>query len=270
MCEDIKVRIEDLNIKNVDDLSLCLSREMAKNPLFKRGLEEKRVWALSMVKRGFHLAKIAYLGSEPVGLIQYRVKPDEKIVWIDCIYVRGEENQRKGIGKALLQSLIRDVKKPMESLNGEQPKALVTYAFETKAGYPQHLFYLKMGFKKVVEEDPHFLYLPFEPGYVYKPKPKDEAYKPIKEDEGKAIILYFPDCPFSYYFADKMKSIIREVAPQIPVEIINTFERPEEAEKRGSELFACIVNMKQIKTFVADREAFKAEVEKACLDLNIK
>ena len=265
MNNNIKIRIEDLSLKNIDDLSLCLSREIRENPLFKRGIAEKKAWAQAVIEKGLPLAKIAYLDSEPVGLIQYRVKPDEEIVWIDCIYVRGEKNQRKGIGKALLQSLIRDVRKPIAILNGKPPRALVTYAFETKAGYPQHLFYLKMGFKKVSDEDPHLLYLPFEAGYVYKPK--DKVYKPIREDEGKAVILYFPDCPFSYYFADKMRSIIREVAPNIPGEIINTFEKPEEAEKRNSELFACIVNMKQIKTFVADEEAFKREVREACSNL---
>ncbi len=168
MSKNNKIRIEDLNLENINDLSLCIGSEMAENPLFKRGLAEKKKWAQAMIEKGFPLAKIAYSGSKPIGLIQYRLKPEERIIWIDCIYVHGKENQHRGVGKALLQSLIRDVEKPMAALNGKPPRALVTYAFETEAGYPQHLFYLKMGFKKVGEGDPHLLYLPFEAGYVYK------------------------------------------------------------------------------------------------------
>ncbi len=61
-----------------------------------------------------------------------------------------------------------------------------------------------------------------------------------------------------------MRRIIKDVAPNLPIEIINTFEKPEEPEKRHSEPFTCIVNMKQIETFVTDEEAFRKEVKEAC------
>ena len=42
----------------------------------------------------------------------------------------------------------------------------MTWAFQVPGRYPQHEFYQRMGFKRVREEDPFFLYYPLEEGYV--------------------------------------------------------------------------------------------------------
>ena len=109
-----------------------------------------------------NMAKLAYLDSRPVGLIQYRLNPEERLVEIDCIFVPEKQHHRKGIGKSLLEALIKDVKKPEPAFGNDIPHALVTHAFEAPGWYPQHKFYQRMGFKRVKEDNPFLLYYPQE------------------------------------------------------------------------------------------------------------
>jgi len=67
----------------------------------------------------------------------------------------------------------------------------------------------------------------------FAPNLKEEKFIPQEEDRGKALIFYDPSCPFSIYFSEKIKESILEVAPDIPIRIINKFEEPEETKKRG-------------------------------------
>lgn len=73
------------------------------------------------------------------------------------------------------------------TLTIKPPLALVTWAFGVPGYFPQNMFYLKMGFKKVVESDPFLLYYPLKEGYVYHPKA--EKFAPQEEDKGKAVIF---------------------------------------------------------------------------------
>jgi len=137
--------------------------------------------------------------------------------------------------------------------------ALVTWAFQVPGRYPQHEFYWKMGFRRVREDDPFLLYYPIEKGYIYSVK--EEKYIPQKEDLGKALIFYDPSCPFCIYFSEKIKELIREVAPEIPVRMINIFEEQEEVKKRGRVPY-CAVNGKPVEASFADKENFQREVKK--------
>ena len=94
------------------------------------------------------IAKMAYVGSKPVGLIQYQPKPEEGLLEITCIFVPDTRNHRRGVGKALLNALIKDAEKPKPYFDNKPPLALVTWAFSIPGYYPQNMFYLKMGFKK--------------------------------------------------------------------------------------------------------------------------
>lgn len=94
------------------------------------------------------IAKMAIMDSKPVGLIQYQPRPKEKILEITCIFVPDRQNHRKGIGKALLNALLEDAKKPKAFFGYERPLAFVTWAFQVPGYYPQNEFYLRMGFKK--------------------------------------------------------------------------------------------------------------------------
>ncbi len=257
----VKLEIREVNSQNIDDLiNLCIPSDKKNDPLFVEGLKAKKKWATQAIEKYGSIAKLACLNSKPVGLIQYQPDQEERIVKISCIVVPEKENFRKGIGKSLLKALIEDAKKRKLTFNNDVPLALVTWAFRVPGRYPQHKFYQRMKFKKVKADDPFLLYYPLKKGYVHHPK--EEKFIPQEEDRGKALIFYDPSCPFSIYFSEKIKESILEVAPDIPIRIINKFEEPEETKKRG-QVPVCAVNRVPIESFFMDKENFQKEVKKA-------
>lgn len=231
--------IKEVELEEVDSLIyLCIPQERRNFPSFIEGVKAKRNWAKKCFEMFGGIAKMAYLNGSPVGLIQYQPKPEERILEITCIFIPDKQNHQRGIGKALLNALIKDMEKPKQYFNNMPPLALVTWAFGVPGYFPQNIFYLKMGFKKVGERDPFLLYYPLKEGYVYHPK--SENFTPQPEDKGKAVIFYDPSCPFCIYFAEQIKASISEVAPSLTVRMINMFEEREEVEKRGtSSLLRC-------------------------------
>lgn len=252
-----KIRIEDVNSDNVDDLIiLCIPDK--KDPLLMKGMKEKKKWAQKMLEMYGTFAKLAYEESQLVGMIQAAPNPDEEIVEILCIFVPDEQNHKKGIGSSLLKALIKDMQNPKPYFSSRIPRALVTYAFEVSGLYPQHEFYLKMGFERVVD-NPYLLYYPLQEGYVYDRK----EFIPQKEDEGRALIFYDPSCPFCVSFNEKIIESIREIA-DIPIRVINKIEDSEEVRKRGN-VPLLVVNKNPIESFVFD-ENFQSEILKALQD----
>jgi GNAT superfamily N-acetyltransferase len=256
-----KLEIRDVGLENTNDLiNLCIPQDKEYDPLFIKGMNVKRKWATQVIEKYGSVAKLAYLNSKPVGLIQYCPKLEEKLVEITCIFIPERENLRKGIGRSLLRALIEDMRKPRPIFNDDIPQALVTWAFQIPEWYPQHEFYQRIGFKRVREDDPFLLYYPLKNGYVYFPE--EERFIPQEEDEGMALIFYDPSCPFAIYFLEKIKESIREVAPDIPIRAINKSEEWEEVKKRGQVPF-CVINKKPIRSFFMDKENFQKEVKKA-------
>ncbi len=253
------MRVVNATLNNTDDLiSVCIPKDKEDDPLFKEGATIKKRYVRKLLSEyGYQYAKIAYLDDTPVGMIQFAPKREEEIVEIHCIFV--PKNQGQGIGRMLLNSLILDMKRPLPFLDNKIPKGLVTNAFETGAGYAQHLFYRRKGFNLVSPDNPYLLYYPIEEGWKYIPAKKE--YIPLEEDKGKALIFYNPNCPWCYYFTKKTEMAIRWVAGDIPIRIISE-EEQEEVRKRGSVSF-CIVNGKRITTFIMDEENFRKEVKEA-------
>jgi N-acetylglutamate synthase-like GNAT family acetyltransferase len=259
-----KLEIRNVSFDNIDHLiSLCIPTERSNDPEFIEGAAVKREWAAKTLKQCGSIGKLAYLNSKPVGLIQYRLDSEQKIVEIGCILVPEKVNLRKGIGKSLFKAMMKDVKGPQRLFKNEAPKALVTRAFGVPGRYPQHEFYQRMGFRRVKEDDPLLLYYPLKKGYVYQPK--GEEYVPQRGDKRKALIFYDPSCPFGINFANAVERLIREVASDIPIRKINEFEESEEVRKRGK-VPVCVVNGKAIQTFFMDKENFQKEVKRALRD----
>ena len=155
--------------------------------------------------------------------------------------------------------MIRDMRKPKFYFDNKPPRALVVWAFDVPGYFPQSRFFEKMGFKRASAGGP-LLYYPLEKGYRYLPK--ERRYIPQEEDKGKVLLFYEPSCPFCIYFIGQKKRVIREVAPNIPIETINILDKPEEFERRGG-AYHCIVNMKPIKSSIINKEKFREEVIKA-------
>jgi GNAT superfamily N-acetyltransferase len=183
------IEIKDVNAGNLRDLiNLCIPVERKEDELFKEGAKVKEKWAIQVMKMYGSFAKLAYLKGKPAGMIQYLPYPKEKFINITCTFVPEKENLRKGIGKMLLNALIEEASEPKPYFENEIPYALITWAFQVPGRYPQHEFYLKMGFKQVSKDEPFLLYYPLKEGFVYSPEAKE--YMPQGEDKGKALIFY--------------------------------------------------------------------------------
>jgi GNAT superfamily N-acetyltransferase len=143
-----EIDVKDVTKQNVDDLCrMCVLPEMRDDPDWIRGAADKKKWALKMLPRWGPFAKVAYHDGSPVGMIQYRPVPDERVVRIDCIYVLNPGSWRKGIATRLLDSLLEDVKKPMSWFDNGRPLALVTRTFpgEALGQYTAREFFTRKG-----------------------------------------------------------------------------------------------------------------------------
>lgn len=211
-----------------------------------------------MLNRYGSCGKTAYYKGKPAAqILYYPEEADitkefrrEGVLVINCIYNPTSEAQKIGIGTKLLQQVIRDIKKKKSC------KFILAKAFSTGELLPMPKFYEKNGFLPTKEGS--MLYLPIEGKYESTPKAE---YAPLEEDRGKAIIFYGPICQFSYPFAKRIEQIIREVLPDIKIELINEWEKPEESIKRKN--WWLIVNAKPIQTFFMDTENFKKEIKEA-------
>lgn len=263
--------IKDVTEENTEDLChICIAPTNKDDPDWIKGAEEKKKWTVEMLQKWGRLAKLAYRDNIPVGMIKYEPIPEERIVYINCIYVPWDKYWRKGVATQLLSSLMKDVKKPLSWFDNNRSLALVTRTFP--GGAPNQLtarqFFEKKGFKQI-GKDPDYLYYPLKEGFVYKPKKKKEVeYIPQKEDKGKVLIICGPNgCTATYpYFLKRMEKYIKEVDSKIPILWIDKSEEIEKVEKRNVDIGDCIVNAKYIKSFVLDKGNFQKEVKKALKD----
>ncbi len=273
--EDIHIR--DATADNLGDLCrICVPPEKRDDPTFTKGVEEKRKWAVGMLRAWGTFAKVAYQGSTPAGQIQYKPDPAHRVVYIYCIYVPAPEYWRQGIASLLLDHLVEDMQCPHIWFDRQLPLALVTKTFpgETPGQYSARSFFTRKGFRPV-GEDTDWLYYPLADGVTLAPETETEIvegffleeqkveYVPQVEDKGKAVILYRPSfCPFSYPFFKRAEGYIREVAPETPIRWISQSDAPAEVEKRGG-FVGCIVNAHPIKAFILDKDRFQKEVRES-------
>jgi GNAT superfamily N-acetyltransferase len=259
-----KVRIENLQESNIEDLIYVCSSKRLTDPIHQQGMTLKKQWLHKMLNTYGPCAKIAYYNGKPAAqILYYPEEADlakefrrEGVLIINCIYNPTSEAQKIGIGKRLLQEVIKEVKRKKSCLGDKPCKFILAKAFSTGELFPMPEFYKKNGFLPTSEGS--MLYLPMEG--MYEPNPKVE-YEPLKEDANKTIIFYGPICQFSYPFAKRIEQIIREVLPDIKIELISEWEKPEESIKRKN--WWLIVNAKPIQTFFMDTENFKKEIKEA-------
>lgn len=138
---------------------------------------------------------------------------------------------------------------------GNRPcKFIAAKAFNTGEFLPLPEFYAKRGF--VPTPDGKQLWLPIDGDY--EPSAPAGDYEPLEEDKNRAIVFYSPTCQFSYPFAKRIETLVKEVAPNIQVDLINEWNRPEESIKRKN--WWLTVNAKPIHTFFMETEKFKQEI----------
>jgi len=260
-----KIRIENLQESNIEDLIYVCSSKRLSDPIHQQGISLKRQWLWEMLGKCGSCAKIAYYNEKPVAQILYY--PEEadvtkafkrkNVLIINCIYNPTSEAQKLGIGTKLLQSVIQDAKQGKACLGNKSCKFILAKAFNTGELLPLPKFYNRNGFISTSEEN--VLYLPIDGSYESLPQLGN--YEPLHEDKNKTVIFYGPICEFGYPFAKRIEALIREIAPNIKIEMINEWEKPEESIKRKN----CwlIVNARPIQTFFMETEKFREEIRQA-------
>jgi hypothetical protein len=260
-----KIRIENLQESNMEDLIYVCSSKRLSDPVHQQGIMLKRQWLREMLEKYGSCAKIAYYNGKPAAQVLYypeqadvtKASKREDVLVINCIYNPTPEAQKLGVGLRLLEGVIQDVKKRRTCLGNKPCKFILAKAFNTGELLPMSEFYKKNGFLPTSEEN--LLYLPIEGSY--EPTPLLGEYEQLPEDRNKALIFYGSICQFSYQFAKRIEEIVREVVPRIKIEMINEWERPEESIKRKN--CGLIVNAKPIRSFFMETDKFRKEISQA-------
>ncbi|MDH7564251.1 MAG: GNAT family N-acetyltransferase [Candidatus Bathyarchaeota archaeon] len=210
-------------------------------------------------------AKIAYYKDRPVAQILYypeeaiktRAFKRKEVLVISCTYNPVADAQKLGIGTRLLKSVIQDARQKKTCLGNRPCKFIIAKAFNTGEALPLPEFYRKNGFIPTPRNDA--LYLPVASSYEEETPIRE--YEPLPEDLGKAVVFYGPICQFSFPFANRIVDLVKQVAPNITIELVNEWENPQESIRRKN--WWLIVNAKPIRTFFMATERFKQEVKEA-------
>ncbi|MFU8796317.1 MAG: hypothetical protein ACNA7X_03340, partial [Dehalococcoidia bacterium] len=153
-----EICIQDATEANADDLCrVCVPANKMHDPDWAQGVTEKKAWVTDMVRRWGSFAKVAYLGDDSVGMIQYPPVPEERIVRIDCIYVPPGKGLRKGVASRLFSNLMADVDRPVLWFDCQPPLALVVNTFEGRPHdqYTAREFFTAKGFKSIGVDPDH-------------------------------------------------------------------------------------------------------------------
>ena len=128
---------------------ICIPSEKKDYPIFITVMGEKRKWAKKMLQEWGTFTKLAHRGTIALGLIQYKPVPQERVIYIYCIFVPEKDQWQKGIATQLLSSLIADMKKPKLWFDDKLALGLVTITFPgAKSGqFSARLFFTREGFK---------------------------------------------------------------------------------------------------------------------------
>ncbi|MEO0079894.1 MAG: GNAT family N-acetyltransferase [candidate division WOR-3 bacterium] len=258
------ITVIDVTRERARDLcELCVPRAKRDDPNWLKGAAEKEQWVLERLDEWGQVAKLAYDGSIPVGMIQFRPNPEEEVVWIDCIWVPEERYWGKGVATRLLADLLAAVTRPLAWFANRQPLAVVTKTFPggAKNQLTAREFFTRRGFRQV-GPDPDLLFHPLVEGFVHRPKIKPPAnYRPQEEDRGRVLIVCGPNpCPATYpLFLKRMESYIRELDADVPISWLDAARNPEEVKIRQLTVGDCVVNRHLMRSFVLDREGFQKE-----------
>lgn len=189
------IRIADLDKDNLEDVFRVCSHNKLEDPLQREGMKLKRGWLIEMLEEYGPVTKIAYLDGRPVAqllfypeeAIPYIPHPREGVVRLICVYNPFPEVRGKGVGSALLKSLINACGEGLTNLRGRSCRFISALPFNTGEGTPMEGFYTRNGFRREGDE----LYI--EINGAYEPPVKLE-YAPLPEDRGKAVVFHGQEC----------------------------------------------------------------------------
>jgi GNAT superfamily N-acetyltransferase len=256
------VSVRDVDASSIDDVFRICSFKNLDDPLQGRGMEIKRRWLLEMLGRYGPCTKLAYLDDRPVAQIlfypeeavSYVLSSREGAVVLHCAYNPFPDAQGRGVSTRLLTEFIEECERGPRLLGGGRCSFIVARPFDTGEGLGLGEFYGRNGFREAGAE----LYLEISGRYV-EAEPAERM--PVPEDAGRAVVFYEPVCEWGYPFAVRVRSLIHEMAPDLPVSLFNSWEQPQEYSKRGRQWLT--VNSEAIRSLWTDREAFRREIGQA-------
>jgi len=230
-----------------DEILCCLGEQLFHNPpsQFLEGIEHKRKWLRKMLEENGEVGKIAYRNDVPVGFLEYvpgeqaplGISENERFVFVDCYYVR-RPHQRKGIGRALLEELIKDFSKTHEWFDGQPADSIKLLAFENidwKNAEPFH----KMGFKtefKWLYQGPKHAQTPLLLTYDMHPKERIvkliEVKPPSKKKPVSVKVFITIPCPYGSPKFPVIRKLVKRLG-EVTLEVLNLWENPSLAFEYG-------------------------------------
>lgn len=250
---NVSIRVIDVNEKNVDDaLRVCTFPSVRDEPSYRKGCKIRKNWLLDLYRTVGPCAKIAYVAGKPVGAIEYTplhlvpyFRTERKdVLYIHCIYVP-KRYRHRGIGSALLDSLINEISNPNKLFDQAPCRMLVTSARKVY-GYTQVGLFKRKGFRRIKgNPDVGLVLALFDTDKNMKLDIPPSKPRTVKERGVK--IFFKPTCQYCTHTNERtIKAEIRKVNKQIPIEEVSLWTRPEEAIRRNITCVATYINGKPV------------------------
>jgi GNAT superfamily N-acetyltransferase len=250
---DTSINVVDLDEKNVDDaLNVCTFPSVRNESNYRKGCEIRKRWLMNLYRTVGPCAKIAYIANKPVGAIEYtplhvvpyfRTKRRDAL-YIHCMYVP-KRYRHRGVGSALLDSVINEMSKPNKLFRQVPCRLLVTSANKIH-GYSQVGLFKHKGFRRIKGNADVGLVLPLS-DTLKDVKLDIPSSKPRTVKERGVKIFFKPTCQYCIHTNEKIiKAEIRRVNKEIPIEECNLWVFPEDAIRRRITYVATYINGKTI------------------------
>ncbi len=257
--------VKDIGEENLLDVFRICSFNRLEDRTQLKGIQMKRRWLRQMMNEYGPRTKIAYVDTTPIAQILFY--PEEAVPYIPhqregviimhCAYNPFTNFQRRGVATALVESLVNDSRMGLEILEGLLCEYIVSKPYEFSEGTALDRLYSGLGFIDGFGE----MYR--EVFGTYKPQ-ELTRYTPLYEDKDRAVLLYEPICEWNYAHMLQVKETLQEIAPNLKVDIYNSWEQPDQSIRRGNQWL--VVNSFPIKHYITDLGAFKKDVEEALID----
>lgn len=250
---DTSITVVDLDEKNVDDaLDVCTFPSVRNESSYRKGCEIRKKWLMNLYRTVGPCAKIAYIANKPVGAIEYtplhvipyfRTKRRDAL-YIHCMYVP-KRYRHRGVGSALLDSVINEMSRPNKHFRQVPCRLLVTSASKIH-GYTQVGLFKHKGFRRIKGNADVGLVLPLS-DTVKDVKLDIPSSKPRIVKESGVKIFFKPTCQYCVHTNERMiKAEIRRVNKEIPIKECNLWDFPEEAIRRRITYVATYINGKPV------------------------